>query len=112
MMGWSNLGVVKDRRTGDWIPVRIIIIRNILHVLNVINNNIDNETDVTKQQLESATKYKLKQFKLEVGKCQKSNYSCLFLVSGFSKVTLGFKSSDLLEVHDHDYKQSKGQSKQ
>ena len=108
MLAWNNLGVVKDRRTGDWIPVRIIIIRNILHVLNIINNNINNEADVTKQQLESSTKYKLKQFKLEVGKCQKSNYCCLFLVSGFSKVTLGLESSDLLEVHERDFKQSKG----
>ena len=101
MTGWNNLGVVKDRRTGDWIPVRIILIRNILSVIDgVIDINEDN--DVTKRQLESATKYKLKQFKLEVGKCQDSIYNCLFLVSGFTKVTLGFKSSDLLEVRDRD----------
>ena len=88
---WDNVGVHKDVKTGEWRPVRIVIIRNHLHILkpNLIIDNID----ITKEAQHS---FKISNHKLEVGKSE--NYFCLYLISGHSRATVGFDNLELLEV--------------
>ena len=62
-----------------------VTFRNILHV---VNNNAT--------KFDQAASFKLKNFKLEVGKCS-TNY-CLYLITGYTKLTFGFDKKDLLEV--------------
>ena len=62
-----------------------VTFRNILHV---VNNNAT--------KFDQAASFKLKNFKLEVGKCS-PNY-CLYLIAGYTKLTFGFDKKDLLEV--------------
>ena len=62
-----------------------VTFRNILHV---VNNNAT--------KFDQAASFKLKNFKLEVGKCS-TNY-CLYLIAGYTKLTFGFDKKDLLEV--------------
>ena len=88
---WDNVGVHRDVRTGEWRPVRVVIIRNHLHVIN-INTIIDR--DIPKKAEHS---FKISKYKLEVGKCE--SYSCLYLISGHSRTTVGFEKLELLEVN-------------
>ena len=62
-----------------------VTFRNILHI---VNNNAS--------KFDQAASFKLKNFKLEVGKCS-TNY-CLYLITGYTKLTFGFDKKDLLEV--------------
>ena len=67
-----------------------VTFRNILHI---VNNNAS--------KFDQAASFKLKNFKLEVGKCS-TNY-CLYLITGYTKLTFGFDKKDLLEVSFKKY---------
>ena len=72
------------------------IYRNILHITE--NKYIDDSENSDDKKDPIDNKLRLKNFKIEVGKCCESNFFCLFLVTGFTKITFGFEKPELLEV--------------
>lgn len=92
---WSGSCHQRDVRTGEWRPVTITISRNTLIITENSDLN-DSENKINDKDL--TNKYRLKNFKIEVGKCSEINFFCLFLVNGFTKITFGFEKLDLLEV--------------
>ncbi len=92
---WSSSCHQRDVRTGEWRPVTITISRNILFITTNSDFN-DSEKKIDDNDL--TNKYRLKNFKIEVGKCSEINFFCLFLVNGFTKITFGFEKLELLEV--------------
>ena len=92
---WSSSCHQRDVRTGQWRPVMVTISRNILHITE--NNQFsDSEQSINEEY--PTQKFRLKNFKIEVGKCSETKYFCLFLVTGFTKITFGFEELELLEV--------------
>lgn len=90
---WSGSCQQRDVRTGWWRPVTLTISRGILLITE---NNNKYEKSIGDE--EPTNKYRLKNFKIEVGKCSETKFFCLFLVTGFTKITFGFEKLELLEV--------------
>ena len=90
---WSSSCHQRDVRTGQWRPVMLTISRGML----LITEN-DNKNEKSIGDEEPTNKYRLKNFKIEVGKCNLTKFFCLFLVTGFTKITFGFEQLELLEV--------------
>ena len=96
MMGtswWSSTCHQKDVRTGEWRPVHVTISRCVIIIKDAAADHVE---EAGKGRDKNT--YRLKNFKIEVGKCSDSNYFCLFLVTGFTKITFGFEKLELLEV--------------
>ena len=92
---WSSSCHHRDVRTGQWRPVMVTISRNILHITE--NNKFSDSEQSIDVEIPTQ-KYRLRNFKIEVCKGIETSYYCLFLVSGFSKITFGFEKLELLEV--------------
>ena len=92
---WSSTCHQRDVRTGQWRQVMVTISRNILHITE--NNKFSDSEQSIDEEFQTQ-KYRLRNFKIEVGKCIETSYFCLFLISGFSKITFGFEKLELLEV--------------
>ena len=90
---WTGSCQQRDVRTGWWRPVTLTISRSILLITE---NNNKYEKSIGDE--EPTNKYRLKNFKIEVGKCSETKFFCLFLVTGFTKITFGFEKLELLEV--------------
>ena len=92
---WTSTCHQRDVRTGEWRPVTVTISRNIL--LSTENSDF-NDSEKGIDDKDPTNKYRLKNFKIEVGKCSEINFFCLFLVNGFTKITFGFEKLELIEV--------------
>ena len=90
---WSGSCQQRDVRTGQWRPVTLTISRSILLITE---NNNKYEKSIGDE--EPTNKHRLKNFKIEVGNCSETKFFCLFLVTGFTKITFGFEKLELLEV--------------
>merc|ERR1711976_604547 len=100
MSVWDRCCLLLNRRSGDWNHVRTIIHRrHLLYVSTCTDQECDqfvssHGTQTTKLVIER--KFRLKDYKLRVGKCNDEHF-CLFLITGYVKVTLGFECLDLLK---------------
>ena len=90
---WDGLCKWRDRRTGEWKDVRIIIRRNFLHVISTDLSAIDEEN----LKLKAILHLNLKSYNLRVQNW-KDKYFCLSLIAGFKLHSFGFDKVEQLKV--------------